>query len=532
MSEMTSLLQCVSARAAWVLARLRMLWAGGWEEPNHLGFGLKPHVESVTPTLHPPAPPSSILTQSSLSLLLYSTVSIPGRRRPIYSTLSPLARRPRSPRDRHEIQRGRNSGVDLHRVQERATGKTELEVGEHSSNISPHTHTHTSTHTFLAHEAMAPMASRLRLAPHSLLQLLATILLAPSPLALASPQGPISKLAGFSFNELFARWDCSGEYCGYSSQLCCTAGSTCYTDAQDQAQCGSGVTSMASAAGGYWSTYYVTYTDTTVYTKMMSTYIATAVAATTSAGTCNYALNETPCGSICCASNQYCYEAGQCSAGVGAGSSGYYSTYQTPMATAGSTTAVVIVGSAPLRGTSSSLVLVTQTASPSTTIPFETPVATGANITLTNSGVNHQSGLSGGAIAGIVIGVLVGLLVLALIIFSCCLRGIWDAILACFGGGRRRRRRTEVEEYERRSHRSSRGGGRTWYGAARPARVSRYEERDRRGGGAGKELLGIGAGLAALWAVLGLKRKRERREKDEVSEYYSSDYYTSASELS
>lgn len=376
------------------------------------------------------------------------------------------------------------------------------------------------------------MASRLRLAPHSLLQLLATVLLAPSPLALASPQGPISKLAGFSFNELFARWDCSGEYCGYNSQLCCTAGSTCYTDAQDQAQCGSGVTSMASAAGGYWSTYYVTYTDTTVYTKMMSTYIATAVAATTSAGTCNYALNETPCGSICCASNQYCYEAGQCSAGVGAGSSGYYSTYQTPMATAGSTTAVVIVGSAPLRGTSSSLVLVTQTASPSTTIPFETPVATGANITLTNSGVNHQSGLSGGAIAGIVIGVLVGLLVLALIIFSCCLRGIWDAILACFGGGRRRRRRTEVEEYERRSHRSSRGGGRTWYGAARPARVSRYEERDRRGGGAGKELLGIGAGLAALWAVLGLKRKRERREKDEVSEYYSSDYYTSASELS
>ena len=139
---------------------------------------------------------------------------------------------------------------------------------------------------------------------------------------------------------------------------------------------------------------------------------------------------------------------------------------------------------------------------------------------------NGGGGLSGGAIAGIVIGVLVGLLILGLICFYCCLKGLLDGCLALFGLGGRRRKRTEVEEYERRTHHSSKGGGRTWYGAAKPSRVDRREKRESN---FGRDALGVGAGLAGLWAILGLKRRRN--EKKARSEYsYSSDYYTSASE--
>ncbi|TKA24955.1 hypothetical protein B0A50_06053 [Salinomyces thailandicus] len=371
---------------------------------------------------------------------------------------------------------------------------------------------------------------RFHLAPRPLLHLITAILL--SPPALANPAPPISAQAGFSFNELFARYECGGELCGYSSQLCCSAGSSCYTDAADQAQCGAANYATTSAAvSGSWQYYTSTYveTDLVTKTKVYSSWIAGASSAATTwatasptAASCNYASYESSCGSICCASGQYCYVPGQCKD----------SADGTSAATSDGATAV-----APIRGTSSALTVVTETASPSTTVPFQTPVATGANITLTS---NQQSGggLSGGAIAGIVIGVLVGLFLLGLLCFYCCLRGLWAA---CFGRNKKRRRTTEVEEYERRSHHahgrgsSNRGGGRTWYGAAKPAR-SRYSDRsdrDRRDGGGGwkKEALGLGAGLAGLWALLGLKRKRDNRKNEEKhSEYsYSSDYYTSAS---
>ncbi|KAK4543715.1 hypothetical protein LTR36_005360 [Oleoguttula mirabilis] len=352
------------------------------------------------------------------------------------------------------------------------------------------------------------------LTPRPLLQLITAILLAPRPTVLASPAPAPSLHAGFSFNELFARYDCSGTYCGFSSQLCCTG---------------------VNASGGYWQYYTVTTseTDTVMTTEVYSSYIAaattTAVAVTTATASCNYALNESQCGSICCASNQYCYVSGQCTANANGDSSGYYSTYTTPAATA----------SAAIRGTSSALTVATVTSSPTTTIPFETPVATGANITLTSDNSSGGGGLSGGAIAGIVIGVLLGLFLLGLLCFYCCIKGLLDGVVALFGGGRRKRRVTEVEEYERHSHHASGGGGaagRTWYGASRPARVSRYEDRrTERRSNTGKEALGIAGGLAALWAVLGLKRKREQRRNDEKrTEYseYSSDYYTSASSAS
>ncbi|KAI7295080.1 hypothetical protein KC315_g19021, partial [Hortaea werneckii] len=88
-----------------------------------------------------------------------------------------------------------------------------------------------------------------------LLHLITAIWLA-APVS-ANPAPPVSAQAGFSFNELFARWDCGGELCGYNSQLCCAAGSTCYTDAQTQAQCGAAGAAAATtkAAGGSWAYY-------------------------------------------------------------------------------------------------------------------------------------------------------------------------------------------------------------------------------------------------------------------------------------
>lgn len=340
----------------------------------------------------------------------------------------------------------------------------------------------------------------------------------------ANPNPHERELAGFSFNELFARWDCTGTACGADGQYCCSPGTACTTNAANIAQCvAAQVTPAATpAAGGAWQYYTTTYVETDLVTRtsIWSSYVGGAAATGIA---CNYALNQSPCGSICCASDQYCYTAGQCVANGNGGSSGAgYATYTTPGATAG----------APIRPTTSGQLTVTATKSPTTTVAFLAPVATGANITLSESDNDDDGGLSGGEIAGIVIGVLAGLLLLGLLCFCCCLKGLFDGCLACFGlGGGKKRRRTEIEEYERHSHHTSggAGAGRTWYGTARPP--ARVDRRDRKSN-TGKELLGIGAALAALWAVLGLKRKRDGRRNDEkYSEYsYSSDYYTSASE--
>nr|POE47500.1 hypothetical protein CFP56_00831 [Quercus suber] len=375
------------------------------------------------------------------------------------------------------------------------------------------------------------MRSFFQLAPRPLLQLVTAILLAPRP-ASASPALPLTALARISFNDLFARQECGGEWCGYNNWLCCNAGSTCYTDAASQAQCGA-ATAAATATNGYWEYYTTTYveTDLATVTSVMSSYIdggAGASPTSTATSECNEN-TEGWCGGICCASNQYCGQpvngAWSCLPAGGGSSSAYYVYTTTTSATSGAT------AGAPIRPTSSSGVVVTSTQSPTVTVPFSMPVATGANVTLTSEERDGGGGLSGGAIAGIVIGVLLALALLALLCFCCCVKGLLDGLLAIFGiGGRRRQRVTEVEEYERRSHHAS-GGGRKWYGAAAPSRTSRYEERKEKSH-TGRNLLGIGAGLAALWAVLGLKRRRqERKNEEKYSEYsYSSDYYTSASE--
>lgn len=361
------------------------------------------------------------------------------------------------------------------------------------------------------------------LSPH---RLAAVVLLAPT-FTFANPNPHERELAGFSFNELFARWDCSGTACGTDGQFCCTAGTSCTTNAANIAGCANAPATQAAAggAGGSWQYYTSTWVETGLVTRtsIWSSYIGGAAATGIA---CNYALNESPCGSICCASNQYCFskEQSQCAANGGGGSSGAgAATYVNPGATAG----------APIRPTSSGQLTVTATRGPTTTVPFMEPVATGANVTVTGMEDGGGGGLSGGAIAGIVIGVLAGLALLALLCFCCCIKGLLDGCLACFGlGGRKKRRRTEIDEYERYSHHSGGGGGRTWYGAARPP--ARVDRRDDRKSSNGKNLLGLGAGLAALWAVLGLKRQRDNRKNNEkYSEYsYSSDYYTSASSAS
>jgi len=367
------------------------------------------------------------------------------------------------------------------------------------------------------------LTMRFHLAPAPLLHLITTILL--TPITTANPAPALSAQAGFDFNDLYKRWDCTGQLCGWNNQLCCPNGG-CYTNALQQAQCtGGGYSasaapaspSSAAAGGGYWQAYTTVYavTNAETITSVYSTYVGGSVSAAASsspsgAARCNYALNESPCGDICCSGTQYCFKWGQCAAAAGS---------ETTTTKAG-------IAGAPIRPTSSGVTVVTATQSPTTTIPFQTPVATGANVTMT--AVHSSSGgLSGGAIAGIVIGVLVGLLILGLICFYCCIKGLLDGCLALFGLGGRKKRRTEVEEYERHSHHASGGGGRTWYGASKPSRVEKRKESHT-----GRNVMGGLAGLAGLWAVLGLKRKRnERRGDGKQSEYsYSSDYYTSSSE--
>ncbi|KAL2430672.1 hypothetical protein ABEF95_012494 [Exophiala dermatitidis] len=315
--------------------------------------------------------------------------------------------------------------------------------------------------------------------------------------------------------------------CGYYGLLCCGAGEVCYTDANNQAQCGAGPTTTAAAVGGsgQWQYYTTTYveTDLKTVTQTFSSYIPA------STKSCSYSLGETACGNVCCLSGQYCQSSGVCVA-VGGGSSGYYSSLYTV------TTVVTNTASAPLRPTSNTLVTVTsQVGSATTTQPFVTPVGTGGSI-ITGSTSTSSGGLSGGAIAGIVIGVIAGIILLLLLCACLCFKGLIDGLLAIFGLGPRRKRRTVEEEvYVERHHRSGRGGrtgGRTWFGQ-RPARTEVVEE--KRSSGIGKAGW-VAATLGGLALFLGLKRRRDRRDDKSSSgygsSYYYSDYTVSSSESS
>ncbi|EON61131.1 hypothetical protein W97_00342 [Coniosporium apollinis CBS 100218] len=367
---------------------------------------------------------------------------------------------------------------------------------------------------------------RFLLAPSTLLY---TTLLIASRKAFAKPyprSADTEDVIQLQNSTLAARQNCANP-CGYSGHLCCAADQYCYTDANQQAQCGS---NAVTAAGGYWQYYTSTFVQTGLVTRteVYSTYIVggvVAAAPTTTAPAqapaCKYYLNETPCGTICCAGGQYCLREGQCAAS-GAGSSGG-GVFITP------------VYSAPVRPTSSTLIVVTATVSPTTTVPFETPIATGANATISTTSAQASTSLSGGAIAGIVIGVIAGILLLTLLCLALCARSALGALGGLFGGGKKKGRREEevyIEEHHHHAGGASGAGGRRWYGD-RPGRVERPPPKKKSSGFG--NLGAIAAGLGGLAVALGLKRKYDRRHDEKssagtYSEYtYSSDY-TSSSE--
>ncbi|KIW32021.1 uncharacterized protein PV07_03600 [Cladophialophora immunda] len=350
---------------------------------------------------------------------------------------------------------------------------------------------------------------RLHEMPASLTSLLLTALLSRSVIAGLLPDF----LQSFEdFQDVEKRCE---NPCGYYGQLCCEAGQVCYTDSNNEAQCGAGATTTAA---GQWEYTTVTFVQTDLKT-VTSTYSSYVAASTIS---CSYSLGETPCGNVCCLSGQFCQSAGICAA-VGGGSSGYYSSLYTV------TTVITNTASAPLRPTSNTLVTVTSIGGATTTAPFQTPVGTDGSIIVGPSSSSSGGGLSGGAIAGIVIGVIAGIFLLILFCACCIFKGLIDGLLAIFGLGPRRRRTEEEVYVERHSHRDGRGR-RTWFGT-RPARSEVVEEKRRSGWGtAGWMAAGLGA--LALW--LGLKR-RNRRDDKSSSGYgssYFSEYTVSSSESS
>lgn len=310
---------------------------------------------------------------------------------------------------------------------------------------------------------------------------------------------------------------CPGNFCGYSSQLCCTGGSSCITDLNMQAQCVAPQTQAPMSTGWtYWTSTWVE-TNLATRTQVYSTWVGPTAQATPTPTTCAGA--QSPCGSTCCDSGYYCRSWDQSRCEIFGGSS-----------SPGGGIIGTVTPSAPLRPTSSTLIIVTATSSPTVTMPFQTPIATGVNGTLAES-TSGGGGLSGGAIAGIVIGVILGIILLLLICLYCCARAAFDGIAAILGFGKKRKH-THEETYIEEHHHSSGGaaaGGRRWYG--QPSRPSRPPKKSGGLGGA----LGMGAALGGLALALGLKRKHDKRHDDKSttisgsSAYYSD--YTSSSEF-
>jgi ubiquitin-activating enzyme E1 len=306
--------------------------------------------------------------------------------------------------------------------------------------------------------------------------------------------------------------DCSGGVsCGWYGQLCCYNGASCYEDANQQAQCGAAQGTPGSWT--YWTTAMVQ-TDLVTKTVVYSSYIGGATPAATPAATPGLCSDsQQTCGSTCCTGGYYCldYRVSQCALIAGGSSGGIIGT---------------LTPSAPLRPTSSTLVVVTAT--PTATVPFQAPIPTGVNGTL-EAVTGGGGGLSGGAIAGIVIGVILGIILLLLLCLFCCARAAFEGIMAILGLRKKDRRHTHEETYIEEHHHASvaGGGGRRWYGA-QPARPNKPKK-----SGAGN-LLGVGAALGGIALALGLKRKHDKRHDEKSttvsgsSAYYSE--YTSTSE--
>ncbi|MCJ1475646.1 hypothetical protein MMC13_004309 [Lambiella insularis] len=334
----------------------------------------------------------------------------------------------------------------------------------------------------------------------------------------------------------------SATACGYSSQLTCYNGQACYTVA-GEASCGAAAATAAVATvAGQWQYITITYVETETETMTMVTTSSTFIPAATSvyvqpsvqtqvivttvqapAPVQTYASCPTnlACGDICCDSYQFCAVLNQCSP-LGAGS--------TPNNVISTSYYVVqSTNSAFIRPTSNSITTVTGTAT--TTVPFIAPEATDGSSLTGITATQQSTGLSSGAIAGIVIGVLLLLFILFLICACCLCKGLIDTLLGCFGLGKKSRRRvtdtTVVEEHHSRHSGRVQGGGRTWYGT----RINNQPQKKNSSGWGGA--LGVGAALATLAVLLGLRRRNKKEEKSEYTgSSYSYSYTTSESSAS
>ena len=364
--------------------------------------------------------------------------------------------------------------------------------------------------------------------PPTLLTLLSTLLACthafPANTDASSDDENLKQLLESRYHYLSAR-SCANP-CGWSGQVCCGSGQTCTTNSAGQAACAGSATGsgaeQADAENGQWEYYTTTYveTDLETYTSTYSSFFGSetsAAPAAISGISCNSGLGESPCGTLCCATGQYCAYAGQCAASNNAGES---SSALTVVSTA------TAAASAPVRPTSNAATTVTSTGSATTTVPYMTPTAGGASASASSlpgmTATTSNNGLSAGAIAGIVIGVLAGLFFLFIICAILCCKGLIDGILDFFGlRSRRNRRETYIEEEHRHS-------GRTWYGARKPTTVTEKRKSSGIGG-----LTGVAGALGLLAIALGLKRRSDRRRSEKAASRYTEssydDYYSDTS---
>ena len=333
---------------------------------------------------------------------------------------------------------------------------------------------------------MTPAKSSLRnLGSKALFYLLGTL-----PLTTAVPYPRDSSLRGVGLNQLMPR-QCA-TYCGWNNQICCEAGTECYT-VGDFAGC-------SSTAGGGWIYYTTvwTVTKTKTYTSIYSSWISYFPATTATAVGEDCIPPEgsgwIACGPICCAAWQYCAARGQClpNAGYGAGGEIITSTLVSDGVT------ITTQFSAPYRVTSG-----TGGEIPPPTATSEIPLPTDDSEAVEGGG----GGLSGGAIAGIVIGTIAGVGLLLLLCACCVMRGIWHGIAAIFGLGKKKGGSAGSVEGDRYGG-GGLIGGRTqhdsWYGG-RPSSSAVRKEKAK---GAG--LMGLGAALGGLALLLGLRRDKKQ----------------------
>lgn len=350
----------------------------------------------------------------------------------------------------------------------------------------------------------------------------------------------------------FLRDSSCATYCGAENEHCCSENQVC-TTSDNVAGCATPVTLVVRTDGEY-SLYTTTWTETETFTSTYSSYwAATTVAA---GGTCTppSGSGEIACGSICCASWQYCAYEGQCLSNPGATATGTaaaggsgatstsWSTYETTMTTSGKT--ITTQFSAPYRVTGTG-------ATTTATGTLESATSTGnVNGTLATTG---GSNLSGGAIAGIVIGVIAGVVLLLALCACCIMRGLWHGLLALLGiGGKKKKSRSreretiivEEERYSRHGRTASasqRDRHSGWFAGDRPPRSTAAESRrtsEKKQDSNATNMAGAGA-LATMLALLGLRRDKKRREsaaaakrtsraRSEVSSSYFSDYTASS----